>query len=147
MANEGTKTCSNCRTVKPLADYHVNRAANDGRQHRCKACALAARAAYRKKNLAAVREQDKAYCRAKAQERRDKQRAYYEQTRQTRKEARAAFNRRMVEEISPAYVAGMLKMPVAEVPADLMQLKTDELALRRLARLLKERCDEDEQDR
>lgn len=35
------KTCRECGEVKPLTDYHVNRAARDGRQFRCKSCCVA----------------------------------------------------------------------------------------------------------
>ncbi|MCW2255765.1 hypothetical protein M2263_001856 [Providencia alcalifaciens] len=33
-----TKTCSRCKTEKPLTDFHVNNTKNDGRQSYCKEC-------------------------------------------------------------------------------------------------------------
>ena len=46
-----------------------------------------------------------------------------------------------------AYVASMLGLKAAQAPPELLQMKRDQVALRRLARLLKEACNEDEQDR
>lgn len=50
------------------------------------------------------------------------------------------------ERLSDAYVASMLGLRTDEAPAELLQMKRDQVALRRLARLLKEACNEDEQD-
>ncbi len=35
---EGMRTCSRCKTLKPLTDYHVSRRRIDGIDRRCKAC-------------------------------------------------------------------------------------------------------------
>lgn len=50
----------------------------------------------------------------------------------------AAYRRRLVDELGPSYVAGCLGMQTAKAPPELLQMKRDEIALRRLARLLKE---------
>ena len=36
-----TKTCTRCKTVKPLDDFYVNRKAKDGRQSQCRPCTKA----------------------------------------------------------------------------------------------------------
>lgn len=38
MDESTQKTCSECRALKPLDDFHRNKARSDGRQSRCKAC-------------------------------------------------------------------------------------------------------------
>jgi len=35
---DGTKQCSQCRTVKPITEFHVNSYAKDGRASQCKQC-------------------------------------------------------------------------------------------------------------
>jgi hypothetical protein len=50
----------------------------------------------------------------------------------------AEYRRRLVDELGPSYVAGCLGMQTATAPPELLQMKRDEIALRRLARLLKE---------
>ena len=36
------KTCSACKTEKPLEEFHRSSSSRDGRQYRCKECAIAA---------------------------------------------------------------------------------------------------------
>jgi len=50
----------------------------------------------------------------------------------------AAYRRRLVDELGPSYVAARLGMQTAKAPPELLQMKRDQIALRRLARLLKE---------
>lgn len=39
-----SKSCSRCKEIKPLSDYHRMTSAKDGRQHACKSCQSAAQA-------------------------------------------------------------------------------------------------------
>lgn len=43
-----SKTCKGCKSVKPLADYYLDRGNKDGHGSRCKLCAHAKQKAYRK---------------------------------------------------------------------------------------------------
>ena len=52
----------------------------------------------------------------------------------------------MVDTLGPAYVANLLRIPVDKVPPELLQVKRDEIALRRLARLLKEASNANKQN-
>ena len=56
------------------------------------------------------------------------------------------YQRELVERCAPSYVAQALGLPTSEVPPDLLALKQDQLAMRRLARLLKEAAHEAQQD-
>ena len=52
---ESVKRCSTCHEIKPLSDYNVRRAAPDGRQARCRACARAWYLANNRDHVANVR--------------------------------------------------------------------------------------------
>ncbi len=39
ISNEGDKRCSKCKQVKAVTEFHIDRAANDGRRKHCKPCA------------------------------------------------------------------------------------------------------------
>lgn len=58
----------------------------------------------------------------------------------------AAYRRQLVDEVGPSYAAGLLGMQTATAPPELLQMKRDEIALRRLARLLKEASNEKQQN-
>ena len=49
------KRCCICQQVKPLGDFHKQSSAKDGRQSRCKPCALAVVAKWQKDNRPASR--------------------------------------------------------------------------------------------
>lgn len=66
--------------------------------------------------------------------------------REAHQEQVAAYRRRLVDDVAPSYAASMLGMPAAKVTPELLQMKRDEIALRRLSRLLKEISNEDQQD-
>lgn len=39
ISDEGFKTCSWCRAIKSLVEFHIDRARSDGRNHQCMPCA------------------------------------------------------------------------------------------------------------
>src|SRR5690349_13406292 len=55
-APSAEKTCTGCRSVKPLEDYSLDKRHADGRQSRCKACFNDYKRQYREANADRLRE-------------------------------------------------------------------------------------------
>lgn len=55
------KTCNVCKQQKPLDEFHRSSSSPDGRQYRCKPCAIAAARQRAKDNPEAAREADRRY--------------------------------------------------------------------------------------
>lgn len=55
------KTCHVCKVAKPLDDFHKSSKSPDGRQYRCKPCAISAARQRAKDNPEAKREADRKY--------------------------------------------------------------------------------------
>ena len=58
----------------------------------------------------------------------------------------AEYRRKHVDEVSQSYVANLLEIPTAKVTPELLQMKRDEIALRRMARTLKKASNENQQN-
>lgn len=102
-----TKTCRICGETKPLSEFHRSTTAPDGRQYRCKPCAIADARRRALANPEAKREADRRYERSEKRRRssarhraanRDKinaqKRASYERNREANLERQRAYRER-----------------------------------------------------
>jgi len=89
--------------------------------------------AYYEANKEQLVAHQKAYVEANAEKVVAQRKAYYE----ANKEKYAARNKASRAELKPSHVAVALKMPVSEVPPELLELKRDQLRLVRMNRELK----------
>jgi hypothetical protein len=89
MPDHATKRCTKCGEVKPPSDFYVRRKSADGRDYRCKECALELVREYVTSNAAAIIERR----RRRRQERRDVIRAQDRRFRERNRAARAAQER------------------------------------------------------
>lgn len=166
------KECSFCREAKALSDYYKDSRAKDGHTSRCKACVNADSKTWKKQNAERYAEYRTAYYEknkaklitirsAWAKENADKVKSYDRKWREAnaqrlkamdmawRKdhpEKVAEYRRKHVDEVSQSYVANLLEIPTAKVPPELLQMKRDEIALRRMARTLKKASNENQQN-
>jgi len=158
------KTCPDCKQHLPAEAFVPNPKGRDGLQTYCRACGaarsrawaaanreanLARKRAYYEENKAALLAQQRTYYEANKPRILEAQRRPPEVNRARVKawvaanpEKRRAQLRRQVENLSDGYVRAKLKqkttLRAADIPQQLVQMKRDELALRRLARLLTE---------
>lgn len=146
-----TKKCSKCGEVKGLGEFYKKTASKDGKDTACIDCRVKAKADWRKRNPhAAKRQQLKAREWRLANPDREKQRrdAYHEKNKQVRnaisrqwKEqnhaAHLAYLADMREQLADSYVATALGMRLQEAPPELIALKREQLAIKRMARELK----------
>ena len=86
-----TKTCTKCHTTKPLNDYHNDKRAKDGKQSRCKECALAAANAWSKANPERSRTQARKWAEANRESTRASKRAWRETNRERSRAATRAW--------------------------------------------------------
>ena len=166
------KECSFCREAKALSDYYKDSRAKDGHTSRCKACVNADSKTWKKQNAERYAEYRTAYYEknkaklitirsAWAKENADKvkscDRKWREANAQRLKamdmawrkdhpEKVAEYRRKHVDEVSQSYVASLLEIPTAKVTPELLQMKRDEIALRRMARTLKKASNENQQN-
>ena len=62
---EGSKRCPACGEVKPVSEFYSNPSQRDGLDSACRACHIARRRDYRRRNLAYERERQRLYARAR----------------------------------------------------------------------------------
>lgn len=55
------KTCSKCREVKPISEFHKNKSHKDDHANQCKNCRIEEKKRYRENNLERIRERDRTY--------------------------------------------------------------------------------------
>jgi hypothetical protein len=171
-ADKAEKACTRCGEVKPLAEYAADKRASTGTQSVCKKCQADIRRGRRDKDREAQkrwREKNAEYVCAKRKEydqktkpkRRQKERARYwkdpdkarkkaEEYRTDKYEDVMRRNREHLKEdrenLGPVYVAKVLGMRRKEVPPQLLEMKKEQLTLRRLARQLRKAKNESSKD-
>lgn len=59
LVRVGDKTCSSCELSKVVTEFYIDKKTKDGRTVACKTCKKRRASAYKKKNLAKVREGNK----------------------------------------------------------------------------------------
>lgn len=115
------------------------------------------RAAWDKANADKVKSYKREWRAANAQRLKEQKRKQYQANatewkarnaawRKEHQEQVSAYRRQLVEEVGPSYAAGLLGMQTAKTPPVLLQMKRDEIALRRLARTLKKASNENQQN-
>ena len=137
MVNEGTKVCTRCGQVKALADYHRASRAKDGRKFWCKACALAAAEKRRREN------KDKCNAAIKAAKAKNPEK-YLEMARKWLKEHPEKSReqlRRDAQRMGETYLRRLLVAQgfraFENIPAEIVELKRQQIATHRLSRQLK----------
>ena len=136
---EAKKACTRCGEVKALAEFHRN-------QRKCKPCRKAEAAARRLALGDEARRLDAERYRARKAEFAKAIKAY----RQRHKEDVQRWNRESKAkdraELGPRYLARTIGLPLSMTPADLLELKRQQLTAHRLARQLKEANHESSKD-
>ena len=171
-AAKAEKACTRCGDVKPLAEYAADKRASTGTQSVCKKCQAdirrerrdkdrEAQKRWREKNAEHVCAKRKEYAQATKPKRRQQERARYwkdpdKQRHKTaiyraenREEVRRKNRQRLKEDrenLGPIYVAKTLGMRQKEVPPQLLEMKQEQLTMRRLARQLRKAKNESSKD-
>lgn len=146
------KTCTKCGEVKPPDSFHKNAASADGLMPRCKACIAAYGRAYRTRNaekLAVKRadylvrnaEANRARAREWARDHPDlaqaRNRRWAAANQEKVAQIRRAQSKRQVKELSDRYVrAALADQGFRSPPPEIIDLKREQLRLRRLAKKL-----------
>lgn len=126
------KRCSKCGEVKTAEGFSSDRRQKDGRARWCRACkANSARDWYR-----ANPERHAATATAWRRANPEKVRAKDRRIEQAHPERSRERTRRNTAKLADCYVAGTLRMPLPTIPGDLLELKREQLLLRRLTRKL-----------
>lgn len=123
---EQTKKCSKCGEVKGLDEFHRFKHGKDGRKPRCKLCNTADANAYAAAN--------------KKRSTQKKMDWYRRQPETYRKARETASNRRRSSLMPDSYIATCVarqSMSASDVPPELIALKREQLAIKRMARELK----------
>jgi len=136
------KKCSKCGEVKALDEFYHSNTGTFGRHAYCKPCA----ATYSKKRrpyvYAANRNREIARSVLWQKENSDRYKARIREWNlsnfENRKEMRKADTKRSVDKLFDGYVAGCIGICVPEAPPELLALKREQLAIKRMARELKQ---------
>ena len=92
------------------------------------------RKAYNKAYREAHKEELKAGGKAYREAHKEKTKAYSKAYNEAHKEKLKAHNKKQVEECSDSYIAGLLRVPVSTIPADILELKRQTVKLNREVR-------------
>lgn len=151
------KRCSRCGTVKSLDEFYKNKAAPDGHQWHCKVCMRRCADEWAVKHREHVnalsRERARknpgkkaAACRRWEQANPDKVRKKKREWNARNRAQRNAYDRQASAELRDFYVARQLGSTVTAAPPALIELKREQLTVRRLARQLRKAKDESSKD-
>lgn len=122
-----------------------------------KAKLITIRSAWAKENADKVKSYERKWREANAQRLKEKNQQRHQANSADRKamgkawrkdhpEKVSEYRRKHVDEVSQSYVANLLEIPTAKVTPELLQMKRDEIALRRMARTLKKASNENQQN-
>ncbi len=153
VVEDAPTTCPRCTQAKPRAAFGLNAKRKNGLQAYCKQCRReqsaskagenAARyAEWRKKNLERVKKARADKYWADAEAARTAARAYSKAHPERQRERWA----RERKELGDLYVAAVMGLRKGACPPELLALKREQLATRRLARQLKKATDESSKD-
>lgn len=143
-----TKTCTKCGETKPLDAFYKN---GNYLRSECKTCSNAASVKWDAKNPEKAKAK-RAKWNAKNPEKVNAKRARWRAKNPEKVKARTAKG---VDEVTPAYVAGKLHIPLSDLTPELYAMKREQIlnhrALKALTETLKEiqdeqRTDPDERD-
>lgn len=130
----GSRVCLDCGQQKPLTEYGKNSSLRDGTQNRCRACSVARVVDWYGLNMETRRSYARGHYHAHADVAKQRTRDWRERNPEKVRE----MSRRAVDGISAGYAASLLKVPLGSAPTNLINLKREQLYLRRLARALKQ---------
>ena len=162
MDDGATKHCTRCGQVKRCAEFHKHRGTRDGLTKWCKECNKAHALAYRTANLDKVQEKDRLRAAAMTTHAKNaKHKSWRDRNRERVRlyasaEARALYARNpekyreiskaCAEQMTPAYVAGVMRIKVEELTPGILAPKREQLFICRLSRQLKESVRESSKD-
>lgn len=143
-----TKKCSKCGEVKPPSEFGLDRSKKHGLANQCKRCKGATSNAWREKNRERNRANERAWEERNRGHIRERQRARYRADPEKAKAPTEAWVRANPEKVlavakrardglTKAYIASKLRIPVRDLTPELLALKREQLALKRLSREIK----------
>ena len=77
-----TKTCSKCKTEKPLTEFYKDKTKKNGHRSACRPCINAERKAYYEANREKIMTRKKAWCKVNPEKVKAQNKAYYEANRE-----------------------------------------------------------------
>jgi len=146
MNEQASKACTKCGAVKLMTEFHANHSKTDGRASHCKKCASKSNAEYRKKTPEKHRLKGKNWRDRNPEYLAEYLKAWAARNPDKVRERRRRQSLRDVEQMSPRYVAHILKMDMEQITTELIAMKREQLTIRRLARQLKEKANESSTD-
>lgn len=144
-----SKACTKCGVVKPLGEFFKRSDTKTKYKSHCKQCMKLAigkwrlenqdhekerKAKWRLENNETVHLQNKTWYANNKNADRLRTSKWYEKNCEKAREK----SRDRVSEISNSYVAGMLKIPVANTPPGLIELKRQAIAMQRISKQIKQ---------
>lgn len=153
-------TCKGCGEGKPISDYTKREQASTGQKKTCRKCERRDyKAQWRKDNRERINKLESARARKKyAQKKREARIAKMIEkgcvrsirTKQftneidwkNRMAKKKESNRRRAQELSPGYVAERIGISLKKCPTHLLQLKKEQLQIKRLVKTIKETINE-----
>ena len=134
-----TKKCTKCGEVKSLSAFYKRKNIKSGVGAECKACRKAYCKAYYEANkykVKAYRESNKdnkkAYDKAYYEANKYKVKAYRESNKDNIKASNKAYKKVNKDNLTNQYVAHAMRLPIADIPPELIELKRAQLKLHRL---------------
>ena len=134
-----TKKCTKCGEVKSLSAFSKDKGKKDGLFTQCNEC----RKAYRKANAEKIKEYDKAYRKANADRMSERNKAYYKANaekiaerckayRKANADKKSEWSKLYSENLTGGYVANLIRLPIADIPPEFIELKRTQLKINRL---------------
>lgn len=122
------KTCTGCGEAKELSEFSRNKTKPDGFKSECKKCEAAYRAKHREKLNAKA-----AKWRA---DNRERERAWCKKWRDSRPDKQKEIGTKRTSNLTASYIATSLKMKVSNLTPELIELKREQLLMRRATKQL-----------
>lgn len=127
-----TKTCTKCHETKPLDAFGKRKLSHDGLNYWCKPCMTQAVDAATAKKAEQYRRRACVY----SARYREANPTCGTEWKRANPDRVKASNDKKVAELKPAYLAKKLRIPVAQLTPELLELKRQQLELHRLQRQL-----------
>ena len=128
-----TKKCSKCGEVKGLAEFGKHSITRSGLRDRCKVCNREYAASWRKENPKKAAKKDAEW----ARNNRDKRVVICTKYREANRSQISQSEKARKNKISDGYAAQLIGLRISIAPPELLALKREQLAIKRMARELK----------
>ena len=89
------------------------------------------KAAYNKANAEKINSRQSAYLKANAEKIASRKAAYYKANAEKEASRKAAYNKANAEKLSDVYISTLLGIPLREAPHELIEMKREQLLLKR----------------